>query len=398
MTEQTMNPPVEAGLARGVWLRICLTLAMALPMFGLYAVGVLGPTLSRDLQIAPDSLGLFTLGTFGLAAVLSPWAGPIVDRLGAQRGLVLLFLTVALTYGLMVGMPGFGALVAVGTVGGVAQALCNPVTNLIIAQQVPPAQKAQVVGLKQAGVQLAALFAGLALPAAASHLGWRAVLGGMVPVSLWLAVAAWHLVQPGVRGPAKPWALVRPNPRLSLLMGVQLATGLALSAFVTFLPSFAIARGVSPSEAGALIAAFGLTGWVARVVLTPLGARLREESNLLFVLLVLAAVAVAATRWAEQGQAPLWVASIGMGASAVACNAIAMGMLLRDPALGTPASASGWLSSAFFAGFALGPPLAGWGISVTGGFVAVWSGTSLVLCVGAGAALALARLRRMGRP
>ncbi|MGE8323514.1 MAG: MFS transporter, partial [Pseudomonas sp.] len=55
----------------------------------------------------------------------------------------------------------------------------------------------------------------------------------------------------------------------------------------------------------------------------------------------------------------LWVGSIGMGLTAVATNAVAMSMVLRDRAFGTPAASASLLSVGFFAGFALGPPLFG---------------------------------------
>ena len=104
---------------------------MTMPMLILYAIGALGPFLIRDLQIRPGLLGYVTMSTFGLAALMSPWAGPVVDRLGSRRALGLLFYAVAVAYALIVTIPGFAGVVAAVAVCGVAQALSNPVTNLI---------------------------------------------------------------------------------------------------------------------------------------------------------------------------------------------------------------------------------------------------------------------------
>ncbi|MFD0488975.1 hypothetical protein ACFQ0O_20360 [Saccharopolyspora spinosporotrichia] len=51
-----------------------LTLAMALPMLLLYAIGVLGPVLVSDLRISRSTLGSLTAVCFAVAAVLSLWA------------------------------------------------------------------------------------------------------------------------------------------------------------------------------------------------------------------------------------------------------------------------------------------------------------------------------------
>jgi MFS transporter, CP family, cyanate transporter len=133
---------------------------MALPMLVLYATSTLGLLLSQDLHFKPELLGYLIMSSFGLAAILSLWAGAFVDRLGSRYSLIILFSAIALAFALMVTVQNFYGLVAAVSVCGIAQALANPVTNLLIAQQVPPEKKAMVVGLKQAGVQLAALFAG----------------------------------------------------------------------------------------------------------------------------------------------------------------------------------------------------------------------------------------------
>lgn len=72
-------------------LNLVLTLAMTLPMLILYAISALGPFLIRDLRIEAGWLGYVSMSAFGLAAMLSLGAGPLVDRLGSRRGLRMLF-------------------------------------------------------------------------------------------------------------------------------------------------------------------------------------------------------------------------------------------------------------------------------------------------------------------
>jgi len=89
----------------------------------------------------------------------------------------------------------------------------------------------------------------------------------------------------------------------------------------------------------------------------------------------------------------LWPGAAGVGLTVVARNAIAMGMLLLDPAFGTATGASGLLSVAFFGGFALGAPAFGAIFNTTFGASAAWSGLIFVALSGSALALVLALVR-----
>lgn len=342
-------------------LRSLLGAAMALPMLVFYAIGALGPFLVADLQVPEHWLGYLTMSAFGLAALLSLGAGAIVERLGGRRALGLLFGCCAVAYTLAGVLPGFLGLVLALAVCGVAQALANPATNLLIAEQFPVAERAATVGFKQAGVQVSALFAGLLLPLLAQYLGWRVALVLFAPLALLLGwTVLRHLPSLPASSRGASTTLRRPSTGLALLMAVQCSVAIALSSFVTYLGVFARAQEVPAVLAGSLVAVFGVMGIVARVLLTPLAARMRDESLMLGALCTLAALAVfSLSRATPQAWIWLWVGSIGMGLTAVATNAVAMSMVLRDRAFGVPAASASLLSVGFFAGFALGPPMFG---------------------------------------
>lgn len=392
----TYDAGAEGAVDRrhSVLFRTVLISAMALPMLVFYAIGTLGPYLVGDLDVAPGWLGYLTMSAFGLAALLSLWAGPLVARLGAQRSLVLLFLVSSLAYALLGLATSFTGVMLAVAVCGVAQALSNPATNLMIANSISPQQKASVVGMKQAGVQVSALFAGLLLPGIAGLFGWRAALAVLIPFGLLLAVVTWK-VTPGDRpATAARFSLVRPTRALALLMVIQLCAGVALSAFITFLGVYATQQGMSSVTAGSLVAIFGVMGILARVGLTPIAGRMRDASWLLLLLLVLSAVAIGVIMQASaERQWTLWVGTIGMGMTAVATNAIAMSMLLQDRAFGAPATSAGMLSAAFFAGFAVGPPSFGALSSSVLGFSGAWSALMVILLLGSLMARALSRWR-----
>lgn len=377
-------------------LHAFLTLAMALPMLVFYAVGALSPFLLPDLGIPPSWLGYLTSATFGLAAILSLWAGPLVRNIGSRRALQLLFGTAALAFTLMALLPGFVGLLIAVAVCGIGQALANPATNLLIMQRIEGPKKPFAVGLKQSGVQLAAIAAGALLPPLAAALGWRAALAVAVLPALVLAATAARFAPPP---PAErlPIRLARPNQLVGALMGVQLCVGAALSAFVTYLALFATQQGVPATVAGAMVALFGATGIASRLVLTPLAARVREEACIV-VLALLAGASVIVGAQASAAQTwPLWVAAFGMGATAVAINAIGMSLVLRDTSFGPPAEVSGFLAAAFFAGIAGGPLLFG-AVLLPLDWRGAWLGVACVLAIGAVLAWRLARLRPSNPP
>ncbi|ALM54610.1 MFS transporter [Halomonas huangheensis] len=379
-------------LFRGV-----LISAMALPMLVFYAIGTLGPYLVDDLNVVPGWLGYLTMSSFGLAALLSLWAGPLVSRLGARQSLVLLFLLASMAYALLGLATSFTGVMLAVAVCGIAQALSNPATNLMIANSVPPHQKASVVGMKQAGVQISALFAGLSLPGIAELLGWRAALAVLIPCGLLLALVTWKVTAGDRPTAAARFSLTRPSRILALLMVIQFCAGVALSAFITFLGVYATQQGMSSVTAGSLVAVFGVMGILARVGLTPLAGRMRDASWLLLLLLVLSAVAIGVIiQTSPDRQWTLWAGTIGMGLTAVATNAVAMSMLLQDRAFGAPATSAGMLSAAFFAGFAVGPPSFG-GLSTSiWGFTGAWTALVVVLVLGSIVALVLSRCRSNG--
>lgn len=363
-------------------LTVILMFAMALPMLIFYAIGVLGPTLVADLKIDTGWLGILTMSTFGLASLLSLWAGTLVNNLGSRYSLTLLFWSSMLAYALMALLPGFVGLLIALLFCGFAQALANPVTNLIIAESVEPRYKAGIVGIKQSGVQVSALFAGLCLPVLAFHFGWRGALFTLVPVALILALLAPRLI---VKQPIKKnrFSVVKPSKKLSLLMGIQLCVGIVLSSFITFLGVFASAQGASSTMIGYLIGLFGCMGMLARVFLTPIGAKMQDESLLLLSLIGLSILVLLIAPLASPNRYwPLWLCAIGMGTTVVATNAIAMSMLLSDKQFGTPAPSAGLLSCGFYAGFTVGPPLFGWLQSTQYHFSAGWTMLLSVLALG----------------
>ncbi len=125
---------------------------------------------------------------------------------------------------------------------------------------------------------------------------------------------------------------------------------------------------------------------------------MRDESYLLLGLCVIAAIAVIVTMQSSPDkQWCLWAGAVGVGLTAVATNAIAMSMLVRDSSFGVVAVASGFVSVAFFGGFALGAPLYAYITHFSSEYPLGWLSVIAVFLCACRLAIALASARRRHR-
>lgn len=364
--------------------------AMASSTIAVYAIAALAPFLVADLGLSRAALGGLITVSFTVAAAGSLVAGHLVDVVGARIGLCALCAIVVVS--LWTASAGaYAWLAAALAVTGLGQALANPATNVLVASAVPAGKRGSAIGIKQGGIQLAAFVAGLALPPAAAAAGWVTALRVSTVVPIAVAVAAHRLVPS--RGPARPgrrWRWSMPDRWLAWLIGYSLLLGAGLSALNTYLPLYANQRlGFGTAAAGALLAAFGVTGLAARI----LWGRWADRASVVTVALPWlsgAGVGGTALVWLAGVTWPglVWVGAVVVGGSATAANAVSMlAVVLRGTATG---AASGLVAMGYFAGFATGPTLFGM-VADSAGWSFTWP---LVGAVFAAAVLAALPVRR----
>ncbi|QBI19542.1 MFS transporter [Egibacter rhizosphaerae] len=379
----------RARPARGVLgFAAALVVIMAVAAIVQFLVGALAPFIAEDLDTTRAELGLLTSVLFTSAAVLSPVAGPLVDRLGAGVMVVTLLVASVATLLLMAAAPAVGWLLVAMVVGGVGIAVMNPVTNLLIAERLPAGRRGVVTGVKQSGVLAGSALAGVGAAPLAAWVGWRSALVILAVVTLLLAAAAVRAVRgrvvPDERAAPSVAPGAVPTVRVGWLSAYALAMGAAASSFGAFLVIYAVeSLDFAPSTAGAAFGFGSAVGVVARVWWGRATERRQRVAPALLLLAVLATLGQAAI-WAAQLQgALLWIGALLFGCSAMSWNAVGMLAVIRGAPNGRTGRASGIVQAAFYGGFIVAPVLFGAAVDHTDGYDLAWAGTTAMFALAA---------------
>jgi MFS family permease len=393
-----------------------LTLGMAVCTLLPYALGALGPFITDDLAISRTALGSLTTVVYAVGAALSPVAGPLVDRFGGRRSLLVSFSTgaLAVTVAAAAGRT-YAGLVAGAAVFGISVAFGNPATNQLAARNVAAGRHGLVTGVKQSGVQAGAFLAGLVLPAVAGGAGWRPALGGCALLGLaGVALTGRYVPRPSGAdasppgdGPARPGggegdvgsapiSALGPAGRQRLDRAVNRLTvyallmGFGVGAVGAYLPLYAVEDlGLSRETAGLAAALIGLVGIGARI-----GWGRRQDRTTKPVIrslgtLAIGSVVASGLLWAAAslGGRALWPGAALFGATAVAWNALGMLSIVRDVDVAVAGRASGRVLLGFYVGFLVGPVTFGWSVDHVG-YPAGWAAVTVAFAAAAGLTLA----------
>ena len=263
---------------------------------------------------------------------------------------------------------------------GLSNAVAQTAINLFMAEQVVLDRQGLAFGIKQSGIPAAILVSGLALPALALPLGWRAtfaICGGLV---LAVAVAASR----GRDSFRTPDEREEPPPRASrelvlLAVGAALA-GCGASALGAYLVASAVDTGIAEGTAG-LLAALGSAASLA--VRMALGARADRRRDYGYG-------TVAALLVAGSVGYGLMTSDSGAVFAAGAVMAFALGwgwpglfnLAVVQHHREAPAAATGITQSGIYVGAAGGPAAFGL-LSTPLGYSGAWAAVAAVSLLGA---------------
>jgi ACS family hexuronate transporter-like MFS transporter len=181
-------------------------------------LGLLKPTISRDLHWTEADFGWIISSFQAAYAIMMPLAGRLVDWIGPKRGyaIAVIFWTVAaMSHSLARNVFQF-AMARFGL--GLGESANFPAALRTVADWFPQEERALATGLFNSGTNIGALVAPLAIPWITIRFGWRPAFlftSGLVLIWLILWFASYrHPPASVARADAKPAARI---PYMSLL-------------------------------------------------------------------------------------------------------------------------------------------------------------------------------------
>lgn len=408
------DPAGEPG-APGTGLLLVLLAAMGVGTLFNYGVSASSTVVIERLGVTSGRLGTVLTVVFASAAATSVVLGRAADRLSSRAQMSIIFGGSAAALAVGAFAPTLGALYAAAAVAGVTQAISNPTTNRIIRTVVPAERRIGWIGVKQSGVQVAQLVAGLSFPAAALALGWTgaALAAAGLAAVLWAVAVAAAPPLPAASGasaavaeraertgrarggragsarPGRARADRAPLPAtVWFFAAIAFLTGLGMQATNTYLPLFAVeSLGLTLVLSGAAAAASGVVGVFSRIWWGRRMSAGHRPTTLLSGIVLGALAGVGVFLAADLARAPalLWAGAAVHGLTVLGANVVINAGLLDTVPAEHLGRATGVNAMGMYAGFACGPLVMGLLRDLTGdfrlGFAAVGAGYALALMV-----------------
>jgi predicted MFS family arabinose efflux permease len=356
------------------WIILTATLTIqALVAMGLITLPVVAPLVADAIGVSTTYVGIY-VGVVYLAAMFSSvLGGAAVKRFGAMR----------LSQGCLV-LAAFGLLlcaiphplsIAIGALFiGAGYGPITPASSHLLIKTTPPERLSLVFSLKQTGVPIGGVVAGLLVPQFERLMGWQ---WAFVIVAAFCLLCAYAVnpLSPALDGDRDP--SVRPSLIKSLVNPVKLVwshKALRILACVSFL--FAITQlslttylvtflfedlGWALVAAGVALAVTQAAGVGARIVWGWMADNWFGSGYMLMVVAGLLALSAAAMPFftPETPHVWLYLVLILLGATAIGWNGVYLAEVARQAPKGQASVATGGTLGFTFFGVLCGPPLFG---------------------------------------
>jgi len=360
--------------ARRVTFTFLLAAAMAAATFGAASVGILATFIIGDLGISRAQLGVVIAVHTVFGALLSPVAGPVADRIGGKRAILVVFALGTLTFLVFGVATSLLVLVAGSLIGAMAEASCNPATNKLIAEDLPPGERGVVTGIKQSGVQAGIFLGGITTPTLAILLGWRGAYLVVAAIPAVLAIVARFVV------PSRPATTATVSSR----RGGKLPASIRWLAVYGFLLGFAGAvtffvplyveevLGFDPRVGGLVAAVMGFVAVVGRIWWSRHAEATNAYLRSLGIMAVFSVVSVAAFWGAAWLPVLVWLGALLTALGSSSWNSVGMLAVMAETSPATTGRASGIVLFGFLAGLGAGPPIFGALVDRLGTYTPMW--------------------------
>jgi MFS family permease len=385
---------------------IATTAMQTLATMAAYSVPALAPIIARDLGVDGALTGYFVSVVYGVGIISSLLAASFIHRYGAVRAGQLVLAT-ALAMVLICAWGGVAAVALGAVVLGLAYGATAPSSTHLLVPRTPPGMLNFVLSLRQIGVPLGGVLAGVLLPPVALITGWQnAMLVIAVPIVLLFIALEWPRREWDQRPPHQPQSIADGLRRLAVLLAENIEirrltiasfiySGVQLC-FVAFIAVHLTARaGFGIVAAGQTLALYQLCGVISRPIWGWIADRAIPARWLLVVqglLMTLAALAAGQFNPGWPGWLVLMTCAVA-GASASGYTGIAYAEFARlGGARRTEAAGLG--SAAMFAGVLVIPSVATILVTTTGSYALAYS--AVAIAAASAAVLLAARITRIG--
>lgn len=360
--------------AARAWPPLTITLAIqALASAAVIAPTAVAPVINAELGLPTAAVGIYIALVYLGAMVASVLGSHVVTRHGAIR--TSQYALGACALGLVLIASGQMPLALLGAlVLGLGYGPITPASSQILARATPAHRMGLVFSLKQTGVPLGGVLAGLAGPPLTLATGWPVALSIFALAALLCAAIAQRLrtaldadrpatfAWPGAAALLRPVRMVWAARELRTLA----ACSFVFSALQVCLTAYAVSwltsdLGWALVAAGVALSVSQSAGVVGRVLWGWIADRGPGARRMLALLCVMMIASALLAPWLDPGTAPplVLLALALFGATAIGWNGIYLAAVARLVPAGQAAAATGGTLAFTYLGVVLGPPLFG---------------------------------------
>jgi predicted MFS family arabinose efflux permease len=291
------------------WLVVLLSLNFGILFFDRQAANFMMPQIQPDLGLSNLQVGMIASGLSLSWALAGLTVGPLSDRLGSRKPILLACTVMFCACSFLSGLAGgFVALLAARLLMGVAEGGVMPVSHAMIVSEVKPERRGLGMGIGQnlGSSLLGSTVAPLVLVWIAVNWGWREGFFLAASPGLITALLIWLTLREPPKGlveeaEAKPTvsyreAIMHRNVMLCAAIAVLLISYLVVA--WSFLPLFLInLKGYSGTQMSGVMAVLGISSAISAFVLAGLSDRFGRKPVFLVSCLIGAILPLGALWW-----------------------------------------------------------------------------------------------------
>lgn len=337
------------------------------------APAVAAPRLVERLQLGPAAVGVFVALVYLAAMFASPLGAQLVRRWGPIRASQAAQLVSAVGLALLA-LPSVPAAVLGALLIGLGYGPITPASSQMLSRTTEPRHYALVFSVKQTGVPLGGVIAGLVVPPLIVAFGVAGAPLGMALLCLLGALSAWPLsaeldrerdaagAWPGLQQLMTPVAFVARHPVLRSVAATSLVFSIVQVSLTSYMVSYLTGDLLwTLVAAGAALSASQVAGVAGRIVWGVVADRWLGPRRMLLALALVMAVCglLMPLLGSSTATAPVIVLLCLFGATAVGWNGVYLATVARlVPHEQAATATAGTLFFTFF-GVVIGPPLFG---------------------------------------